>query len=100
MNLHTIPRAAVGGYLTALRWPLDRGLRLVGHNGASELRLDRAEASVRGVAGVVLGDPQLREDAARRHAAADEREHAQRLRAEANERREQTDEALAERQAQ
>lgn len=100
MNLRTIPRAAVGGYLKALRWPIDTSLRLMGRGQAAEIAVDRAEATARGVAGQAMGDPELQRDAARRSTAADERERAVRLRAEAQQRSERADERLAERESQ
>ena len=47
----------------------------------AEIAVDRADATVRDLAGGVLLDPELREDAARRRTAATEREKAVRLRA-------------------
>jgi len=82
--LRTIPRAALGGSLTLIRLPVGGVLRLAGGGEAAGLALDRAEASVRSVAGFALSDNVLIEDAARRRDAADERERALRLRAEAD----------------
>jgi hypothetical protein len=61
MNLRSVPRAALGGYIKAARWPLDRAARLVGGRddgrpGDAELGLDRAEAAVRDAAGAATGD--------------------------------------------
>jgi hypothetical protein len=82
--LKTIPRTAVEGYLRALRWPVDRTLRLAGDRAAgAELTVDRVDATLRGLAGQALLDRELRAEAKRRHTAADEREKALRLRAEA-----------------
>src|SRR5215213_10177412 len=79
-----LSRAAVGGYIKALRLPLDAAVGLRTRNGGpgasrAEIALDRIEASARGAAGRVLGDEQLRQDAARRRIAADERARATRL---------------------
>jgi hypothetical protein len=79
MNLRSIPRTAVGGYIKVLRWPLDRAL---GGNG--KLAADRAEAAARDVAGTALGDDVLQADASARRAAADRRERAQTLEAAAS----------------
>jgi len=69
MNVRSIPRAVVNGYIKGLRLPLDL---TVGRRGdGAELALDRAEATARAVAGTVLGDEELRKDAAQRRAAAD-----------------------------
>ena len=88
MNLRAIPRAAVGGYIKALRWPVDR---VIGRNPA----VDRAEAEARDVAGQVMLDDELREDASRRRTAADERSRAQRLREAAEQQTREADQVLA-----
>src|SRR3954451_3962663 len=102
MNLHTLPRLAVNGYLTAVKWPVDRVARLVGGgNGTTsgpELFVDRADAAVRDAIGRATFDSELRADAARRSAAADERERALRLRAKAQERKAEADQHLTESQ--
>lgn len=94
--LRTIPRLAIGGSLTLVRLPVDTALQLVGGGESIELALDRAEASVRSLAGVALGDDVLIDDAARRRDAADEREQALRLRAEAARHAERAEERVAE----
>ena len=81
MNLRSLPRAAVGGYIKAVRWPIERVLSLRGGDG--ELTVDRAEAAARDVAGTALGDQELRAEAGARFDAADRREHAQDLEAQA-----------------
>jgi ParB-like chromosome segregation protein Spo0J len=81
--LRTIPRVAVGGSIAVIRWPLENALRLAGGGDGMELALDRAEAGIRGLAGHALADDFLVDDAARRRAAADERERVLRLRSEA-----------------
>lgn len=103
MNVRAIPRAALGGYLKLVRFPLDTAIALLPGDGtgagpAAELALDRADATVRGVVGTILGDPELVEDADRRRTAAEERRRALRLRAEAQRRTEEADSRLAERQ--
>src|SRR4051794_14068206 len=103
MNARVIPRTAVGGYLKLIRLPFDAAVSLLPGNGTGSgpslaLALDRAEASARAVAGAVLGDPVLREDATRRRAAADERERALRLRTAAEHKTERADEHLSQRQ--
>jgi hypothetical protein len=94
MNLRTIPRAAVGGYVKLLRLPIDTALALMGRNGATKVAVDRAEATARGVAGQALGDEELKAEAGRRSAAADERARANRLRAEAQSRQQEADAEL------
>jgi hypothetical protein len=79
MNLRTIPMAAVGGYIKAVRWPIDRVLGRSGRS-APERVVDRADATAREVAGTALGDDELKRDAARRSATVDERERAEKLR--------------------
>src|SRR3954452_3436222 len=86
MNLRTIPRAAVGGYIKAVRWPLDRAATMLGRD---TLGLDRAEAAAREAAGAVLGDDQILRDAGRRRTAVTQREHAEELRTQAEQRKEQ-----------
>src|SRR5215212_11848386 len=105
MNLLTIPRIALDTYLKAVKWPLDRAAHLIGRNGngaanGAEIALDRADATVRGVAGAVLNDTELVQDAQLRRTAADERERAQRLRAKAEQISEQSDQELAQRKQQ
>src|SRR5919199_1894694 len=95
MNLRSIPRTAVGGYIKAVRWPIDRTTRLLRRDGdksGAELAVDRADAAARGAAGTVLGDEELKQDASRRTKAADERERAQALSGAARARAEQAEE--------
>ena len=102
MNVQTIPRNALDGYLRLLRLPANAVVRALGgrHGGtsAAELVLDRADAAVRDAVGQVLNDSQLRDDARRRRAAADERERALKLRAEAERTSQQADATMADRQ--
>jgi colicin import membrane protein len=100
MSIRAIPRAAIGGSIKAVRLPLDIAVSLLPGDGAGPrpragLALDRLEARVRGLAGAALGDEVLREDAARRRLAADERERALRLRTAAARRAAEADERLA-----
>jgi hypothetical protein len=70
--------------MRAARLPFDLGTRLVGGTGSSvALAVDRADARARALAGLILGDAELQDDAARRHAATDERVRALRLREQA-----------------
>src|SRR3954470_5050196 len=86
MNLRTIPRAAVGGYIKALRWPVERAL--CPRRGAASLTVDRAEAAAREVAGTALADDELKAEARARRSAADKREQAHDLREQAEQTRE------------
>ena len=86
MDLRSIPRTVVGGYLKVARMPLDAALKLAGRGRASAPAVDRAEAAARDVAGAALGDEELRRDAKLRRTAADEREQAAALRTAAEER--------------
>jgi flagellar biosynthesis GTPase FlhF len=98
MTLRTLSRTVVGGALQLARLPVDGVLRVAGGIGAAggvKLILDRAEARVRAFAGKALGDEALQEDARRREVAADERERAMQLRAEAELRSERADEQVA-----
>lgn len=84
MSLRSVTRAAVSSSLRLIRFPLDGALRLGGGSmSAARLAVDRVDAGVRGAAGLLLRDDVLIEDAELRRAAAKEREHAMRLRAEA-----------------
>jgi hypothetical protein len=101
MSIRAIPRTAIGGSIKAVRLPLDIAVSLLPGDGAGPrpragIALDRLEAHVRELAGAVLGDEVLREDAARRRLAADERERAVRLRTAAARRADEADERLAE----
>jgi hypothetical protein len=105
VNVRVIPRTTVDGYLKLVRLPLDVAIGLLPGNGtgrgtAAGLALDRVDAAARTVAGAVLGDPVLREDAARRRLAAGERQRAFRLRTEAQRKSERAESRLAERRDQ
>lgn len=96
MALRTASRLGVEATVRTARLPFDAGTRLVG--GADSplaLAVDRADARVRALAGLVLGDSDLRDDAARRHAATDERVRALRLREQAEDLSTQADERVA-----
>jgi colicin import membrane protein len=98
MSMRAIPRAAIGGSIKVMRLPLDLAVSLMPGDGprpSAGLALDRVEAHVRDIAGVALGDEVLREDAARRRVAADERERALRLRTAAQRRTSEAEERLA-----
>jgi hypothetical protein len=104
MNLRSIPRFAVDAYLKTVKKPLDLvagriGDRDTGATGA-EVAVDRADAGARAVAGSVLGDEQLAEDAARRRTAAEDRADARRLRNTADEHGERADASLDRREEQ
>lgn len=103
MTTRTIPRAAVDSSLRILRWPIDTAVGLLpgadeGARPAAQLTVDRADANLRDLAGRVLADDELRQDAARRRVAADERERALHLRFEARRKQHEADDRLAERQ--
>lgn len=105
MSLQTISRTAVDGYLKLLRLPADAVAGALrprnGRKGETtpvELALDRAEAAVRDAAGRVLHDPHLQDEARIQRAAADERQRALRLRAEAERQSRQADEEFVARQ--
>jgi len=99
MNMHTIPTAALGGSLKLVRLPVDAALSLGGERSSTttvKLALDRAEATLLGVAGTALGNDAVKQDARRRHEAAREREYALRLRAQAAQRSARADERVTE----
>ena len=97
MALRTASRLGVVASVRAARLPFDVGIRLVGGPESSlALAVDRADARARALAGLVLGDADLQEDAARRHAATDERVRASTLREQAEDISERADERLTE----
>ena len=100
MMLRNFSRAAIGNSLWLIRLPID-GLLVVGGDRrpvtAVKLALDRADARTRELAGFVLGDQELQEDAEIRREAADERERALNLRAEAELRSQRADQQAVER---
>jgi hypothetical protein len=67
-----------------------------GPESSFALAVDRADARARALAGLVLGDADLQDDAARRHAATDERVRASTLREQAEDISERADERLTE----
>jgi hypothetical protein len=101
MNVRALPRAAVTSSIRLARLPLDIAVTaLPGDSGQARLALDRVDATARSLAGVLLADPVLREDAQRRRAAADERRRADALREEAARTGQKADERLEERHRQ
>ena len=97
MALRTASRLGVAASVRAARLPFDVGIRLVGDPESSlALAVERADARARSLAGVILGDADLQEDATRRHAATDERVRALRLREKAEDVADRADERLAE----
>jgi hypothetical protein len=100
MMLRNFSRTAIGTSLRLIRLPIDGLLAVGGNRGpvtAVKLALDRADARTRELAGVVLGDQQLQEDAELRREAADERERSLNLRAEADLRSQRADQQAGER---
>jgi hypothetical protein len=103
MNVRVIPRTAVNGYLKLVRTPFDTAIGLLPGNGkgakpTAQLAVDRADATVRSVAGMLLGDAVLREDGERRRQAAHERERGLRLRDRAQQTAKRADARLRERE--
>src|SRR3954468_8931726 len=99
----SVTNKAVDGYLKLVRIPLDTAVGLLPGNGngrgpAAGLALDRADATVRTIAGTILRDSDLLHDAQRRRTAADEREKALRLRAAAQRKAQEADAKLESRQ--
>ena len=96
MALRTASRLGVDASVRVARLPFDIGTRLVGGRESSlALAVDRADARVRALAGFVLGDSELQDDASRRHAATDERVTASRLHEQAENVSTRADERLA-----
>ena len=105
MNVRLIPRTALTGYLRLVRTPLDTAIGLLPGNGngpkpAAQLAVDRADATVRTVAGALLRDPVLMEDGQRRRQAALERERAAELRSREQQTADTADERLEQREEQ
>lgn len=99
MALRTATRLGVEATVRTARLPFDLGTRLVGGaDSAAALAVDRADARVRALAGLVLGDAELQDDAARRHAATDERVRALRLREQADDVSARAEERVAEKE--
>ena len=103
MNVRTLPRTAVDGYLRLLRAPLDRVIGLLPGDGtgarpAAQATVDRADAQLRGAIGRVLRDPDLSEDAQRRMTAAQQRRSAIELRDQAERTAEKADSKLEQRE--
>jgi hypothetical protein len=98
MNVSAVPRGALDRWLRVLRLPANASAKLFrlsdDRASAVEIALDRADATVRDVAGRVWRDETLREDARARRAAADERQRALELRREADRRTAQADDEL------
>src|SRR5436305_13171860 len=96
-----ISRSAVKGYLKLARTPLDAAVGLLpGDREARQLALDRADATARALAGAVLRDQSLREDARRRRAAASARERAIKPQSEAEHKSVEADQPLDQRHEQ
>src|SRR5258706_4004552 len=99
MEVRDVRRAAIDRWLRVARLPFDTVARLLpadgGPRSAATLVIDRADATVRAAVGGILHDDDLRADAFRRRAAADERERAMELRIAAEEKRRNADAQLA-----
>jgi hypothetical protein len=103
METRVVGHQALDGWLKLARLPIDTLTRLLpnGDNGprnAAMLIVDRADATMRDTIGGLLRSDALRQDAHRRRIAADEREHAMELRAEAAVKSRQADARLRARQ--
>jgi len=99
MALRTATRVGVDASVRAARLPFDLGTRIVGGPESSlALAVDRADARARALAGFILGDADLQDDAERRHAATDERVRALRLREQAEHTSESAEERVAEKE--
>jgi hypothetical protein len=100
MEVKTVRRAAIDRWLRMARLPFDTVANFLPENrgprNTATLVIDRADATVRAAVGGLLHDDELRDDALRRRAAADERERAIELRVVAEEKKRVSDEELAE----
>jgi colicin import membrane protein len=99
MEVRNVRRAAIDRWLRVARLPFDTFAHLLpsdpGPRNTAMLAIDRADATVRAAVGGILHDDDLRSDAFRRRAAADERERAIELRGEAAEKKRIADAELA-----
>jgi colicin import membrane protein len=99
MEARTVRRVAIDRWLRVIRLPFDTVAHLLpadrGPRNAAMLAIDRADATVRAAVGGIFHDDDLRDDAFRRRAAADERERALELRGEAEEKQRISDAELA-----
>ena len=105
MTVRRISGTAVESSLRLVRLPLDAAIGRLPGNGTgarptARLALDRADAAVRAFAARILGDSVLREDAQMRRVALKAREQGQALRGEAEQKTEEADARLQERQDQ
>jgi hypothetical protein len=99
IEVRNVRRAAIDRWLRVARLPFDTVAQLLpsdrGPRNAAMLVIDRADASVRAAVGELLHDDDLRADAFRRRAAADERERAAELLVAAEEKKRVSDAELA-----
>jgi hypothetical protein len=103
MNTRAIPRAAVNSSLRVARLPFDAAINLLPGDGtgikpAAAAAVDRVDAGTRSLLGLVLNDTELREDARQRREALAGRQRAGNLREEAERKSAQADEQLERRQ--
>jgi hypothetical protein len=109
MKIDELPRKALLGYLELSRLPLTAAERALGKTEGTwplTIAADRAQATVKDIAGRILRDETLRADANLQNAALDERlravgaeMEAERIRAQADERLRQDQRAAAEAKA-
>lgn len=104
MNPQTITRNALDLYLRVALAPASKVARFTRFGkdemAPLELAVDRFDATVRQFAGRALGDDELLADAARRRAAAENRETAIELRAKAEQKEQEAERKRQEREAQ
>src|SRR5687768_5524113 len=87
MNIQTMQKTAIDGYLRTVQAPIRMAAKLIGGEQTrqgSALFLDRTDASIRRAVGRLLNNDELQADATARLAAAEERERAIELRAAAD----------------
>jgi len=103
-TLTILPKAAVNGYLRALRLPLDVVASVANRDKDAEwppaLAFDAFEAQVKGLLGSILRDEDLLQEASRERTRIDQLRRAMNLEAEAEARRQQADQELAQRREQ
>jgi hypothetical protein len=100
MQVRDVRRTAIDRWLKAARLPFDAATHLLpngrGPRNTAGLVIDRADATIRAAVGGLLRDDDLRDDAARRRLAADERQRALVLRTEAEQKQREADTQLSE----
>jgi NADH dehydrogenase [ubiquinone] 1 alpha subcomplex assembly factor 7 len=96
MTLHAVPKAVFNGSVKLARTPVDATIGVLGGSDSRVKHLvDRAEAGARSAVGTLFADEELREEGRSARLATKERERALRLHEEAEVRRREGEQTLA-----